>query len=220
MEKIVGTEREEHTKEIATIVSDITTSSESAVIDEAGDNDIEATKSNPVVDVEEVMSIMSATSLSPKEESTVEMFEEEHANSSVVESTTGEVMQTDPGTASTKIAETGPMKSPVIAAVSRSTRSTNSKKKSRPVFMDVQVKKELAENEVERSNYQKRFCPEEDDALKEGIKKHGLGKWSVMLKDKTLKFHCSRTRDAIRMRADTLGLSKKKKKQGQKQTVP
>ena len=33
-----------------------------------------------------------------------------------------------------------------------------------------------------------------------------------MLKDKTLNFHPSRTRDSIRMRAVTLGLSKKKKK--------
>ena len=78
--------------------------------------------------------------------------------------------------------------------------------------MTVDVKKECAEDEVNRGLVQKRFSPEEDSVLKEGIKKHGLGKWSVMLKDKSLNFHPARTRDSIRVRADTLGLSKQKKK--------
>ena len=39
-----------------------------------------------------------------------------------------------------------------------------------------------------------------------------------MLKDTSLKFHPARTRDSIRVRADTLGLTKgkKKKKKGNK----
>ena len=78
--------------------------------------------------------------------------------------------------------------------------------------MSVEVKKEWAEDEVDRGLVQKRFSLEEDAVLKEGIKKHGLGKWSVMLKDESLKFHPARTRDSIRVRADTLGLTKKKKK--------
>ena len=78
--------------------------------------------------------------------------------------------------------------------------------------LSVKVKKEVAENEADRAHFQKRFCLDEDAALKEGIEKYGLGKWSVMLKDKTLNFHPNRTRDALRVRADTLGLSKKKKK--------
>ena len=78
--------------------------------------------------------------------------------------------------------------------------------------MSVEVKKEIAEDSVNFGLVQKRFSPEEDAVLKEGIRKHGLGKWSVMLKDKSLRFHPARTRDSIRVRADTLGLSKQKKK--------
>ena len=77
--------------------------------------------------------------------------------------------------------------------------------------MDLEVKKELMESENASALCQKRFCPEEDNALKEGIRKHGLGKWAIMLKDTSLKFSPSRTRDALRMRADTLGLSKNKR---------
>ena len=83
---------------------------------------------------------------------------------------------------------------------------------SHPYDMGVEVKKECAEDEVDRGLVQKRFSVEEDAVLKEGIKKHGLGKWSVMLKDQSLKFHPGRTRDSIRVRADTLGLTKWKKK--------
>ena len=77
---------------------------------------------------------------------------------------------------------------------------------------EVEVKKEAAELEVQRGVIQKRFCHEEDLVLKEGIQKYGLGRWSVMLKDKSLNFHPCRTRDSIRVRADTLGLSKNKKR--------
>ena len=81
-----------------------------------------------------------------------------------------------------------------------------------PSTMTFEVKKETATNKVTGGQIQKRFCGDEDAVLREGIEKHGLGKWAVMLKDKTLNFHPSRTRDAIRMRAELLGLSKKKKK--------
>ena len=77
---------------------------------------------------------------------------------------------------------------------------------------DLEVKKEEVENELILGLRLKRFTCEEDNVLKEGIKKYGLGKWSVILKDKDLHFHQSRTRDSLRMRADTLGISKKSKK--------
>ena len=93
----------------------------------------------------------------------------------------------------------------------RSTRTASQKDQIGAEEMDLEVKKELMEGENASPLCQKRFCPEEDNVLKEGIKKHGLGKWSVMLKDTSLKFSPSRTRDALRMRADTLGLSKNKR---------
>ena len=76
---------------------------------------------------------------------------------------------------------------------------------------DIEVKKEDI-TEAARGTGLKRFSLEEDSFLKEGIKKHGVGKWSFIVADKTLKFHPSRTRDSLRVRADTLGLSNKKKR--------
>jgi hypothetical protein len=78
-----------------------------------------------------------------------------------------------------------------------------------PPEISIEVKKELQQDFFEGA-VQKRFSAEEDSVLREGIKKYGLGKWSEMLKDSTLKFHPRRTRDSIRVRADTLGLTKKK----------
>ena len=84
--------------------------------------------------------------------------------------------------------------------------------------VDVEVKKEEAAEAV-RGTGLKRFSLEEDTFLKEGIKIHGVGKWSFIVADKALKFHPSRTRDALRMRADTLGLSNKKKRKRKHERV-
>ena len=84
--------------------------------------------------------------------------------------------------------------------------------------MELDVKKESVEAEVSSPLCQQRFSLEEDSILKEGIKKHGLGKWSLMLKDPSLQFPASRTRDALRMRADTLGLTKNKRNNRRKKT--
>ena len=77
--------------------------------------------------------------------------------------------------------------------------------------IDVEVKREEADNEVAMGPRLKRFTLEEDAFLKEGIRKHGLGRWIQVLRDKELKFHPCRKRDSLRMRADTLGLTNKKK---------
>ena len=84
--------------------------------------------------------------------------------------------------------------------------------------LDVDVKKEEVENELARGTRLKRFTLEEDSFLKEGIRKYGVGRWSHILRDADLKFHPSRTRDSLRMRADTIGITnKKKRKKGQKE---
>ena len=77
---------------------------------------------------------------------------------------------------------------------------------------EVEVKKEGAEKEIQRAGRLIRFTPEEDTFLKKGIEIYGLGKWSRILHDKNLKFHPARTRDTLRVRADTIGISKKKKR--------
>ena len=76
---------------------------------------------------------------------------------------------------------------------------------------ELEIKKEELEKELlDKGTRLKRFSIEEDNCLKQGIAKYGVGKWVQILKDKCFTFHSSRTRDSLRVRADTLGISKKK----------
>ena len=197
MEKIVGKEREEHTKEMANIINEVSTMGS----EPENENDIDAIdQDNTIADVEEVMSIMSAASLSLKDET--EMLQNEISVSTE---------NLDPSTSQ--------QTSTCTTTASKSLPSSSIIPEARTQDIDVEVKKEFAEDEVgpgrRRGSFnvgiQKRFSPEEDLVLKQGIEKHGLGKWSVMLKDESLQFHPSRARDSLRMRADTLGLTKRKR---------
>ena len=79
------------------------------------------------------------------------------------------------------------------------------------VQMDLDIKKEEAQNQVSESVKLLRFTPEEDKFLKEGTKKYGLSNWSKILKDANFHFHACRTRDALRVRAETIGLTNRKR---------
>ena len=70
---------------------------------------------------------------------------------------------------------------------------------------ELEIKKEEVEGNANELKL-KRFTPEEDIALKAGIKKYGYGKWKNIIADKEFKFHPSRTRDTIRIRAKSLNL--------------
>ena len=48
-----------------------------------------------------------------------------------------------------------------------------------------------------------KFSVEEDKFLKQGLCRYGKGHWASILKDKEFKFHSTRTRDSLRMRADS-----------------
>ena len=76
-----------------------------------------------------------------------------------------------------------------------------------PTSYDVAIKKE----ELSKLPRKMQFTSTEDTFIKSGVKKYGLGKWVQILRDDSYKFHPCRTRDAIRMRACTLGISKKKR---------
>ena len=76
---------------------------------------------------------------------------------------------------------------------------------------DVEVKKEEAEQQV-MSSRSKKFTAEEDQYLKLGIEKYGKSNWSLILHDKNFIFHPKRTRDSLRMRAETCGFKSKRKK--------
>ena len=53
-----------------------------------------------------------------------------------------------------------------------------------------------------------KFTMEEDGYLKEGIKKYGRSAWALILKDKCFKFHKSRNRDSLRVRANSIAFKK------------
>ena len=46
-----------------------------------------------------------------------------------------------------------------------------------------------------------KFTKEEDHFLKEGIAKHGFGKWTAILRDDDFKFEGGRTADSLKKRA-------------------
>jgi len=53
------------------------------------------------------------------------------------------------------------------------------------------------------TNKRRRFTEEEDDMLHLGIIKYGFGRWTILLADPELQFHHTRTRDILRMRANS-----------------
>lgn len=76
---------------------------------------------------------------------------------------------------------------------------------------DLEVKKEEAENYVRGKSVYVQFTPEEDKNLRKGVEKYGPGRWSQIIKDQSLEFHCTRNRDTLRMRAGTIGITKTRK---------
>ena len=67
----------------------------------------------------------------------------------------------------------------------------------------LEVKKEEAEQQLPLWGKSKRFTAQEDRFLKLGIEKYGKGCWSLILHDDNYIFHPARTRDSLRMRAET-----------------
>ena len=66
---------------------------------------------------------------------------------------------------------------------------------------DIEIKREVAQQQVTKRNV--KFTSEEDQFLKQGITKYGRKSWSVILKDPTFSFHSSRTKDSLRVRANS-----------------
>ena len=75
---------------------------------------------------------------------------------------------------------------------------------------DKVVKKEVATSLVTKrgSNKNVKFTEDEDKFLWQGIKKYGRKAWALILKDDNFKFHKSRTRDSLRVRADSAKFKK------------
>ena len=69
---------------------------------------------------------------------------------------------------------------------------------------NIVIKREVAQQQANKKPTKNvKFTSEEDRYLKEGIKKYGRRSWAVILKDPNLKFHSTRTRDSLRVRADS-----------------
>ena len=77
--------------------------------------------------------------------------------------------------------------------------------------MDIEVKREEIARISNTTPRLLRFTPEEDSFLRQGTKKYGLSSWAKILKDEDFCFHQSRTRDALRVRAETLKIVQRKK---------
>ena len=81
--------------------------------------------------------------------------------------------------------------------------------KRNPERQDLEIEEPIKEQEsieiktVEKKTRNKKhaFTEQEDNFLSNGIKKHGLGKWSTILKDPQYKFHPSRKNSTLMMRA-------------------
>ena len=72
------------------------------------------------------------------------------------------------------------------------------------ISKSVKIKKENVSLEVKKRPLRNRkFTREEDEHLQAGIIKYGRKNWAGILKDNQFKFHESRNRDSLRMRADS-----------------
>ena len=88
--------------------------------------------------------------------------------------------------------------------------------------LDLEMKKEEAEQQVADGPEAEqqvadgpkllRFTGDEDEFLRKGTKKYGLSQWSKILKDPEYTFHMSRTRDSLRVRAETLGITQRRRR--------
>jgi len=69
---------------------------------------------------------------------------------------------------------------------------------------DIVVKKEVVNLVTKKKPVKNvKFSLDEDKHLEKGIKKYGRKAWALILKDSNFNFHSSRTRDSLRMRADS-----------------
>ncbi|XP_066930255.1 uncharacterized protein [Clytia hemisphaerica] len=101
----------------------------------------------------------------------------------------------------------------IISSVKASTPVRSQK---RPMYdktkisNSVTVKREIASKEA--GNKKVKFSPMEDNMLLKGIKRHGDKNWAAIIRDKAFDFHQSRTRDSLRVRADSAAFKKLLKK--------
>ena len=219
MEKIVGTERDNHTKQLASTLCETSTdedNEQSPSSSSCGPKDIDKSNSRVEASIEKSGSDIL---LIPGDDG-----EEENCtpcDKSEVSVWTSIETQEIPIVTQTSLAS--PFLEVVldkdIIHISSCTTTTNDEVQRKRSDMGVEVKREEVESELARGTRLKRFTLEEDSFLKEGVRKYGVGRWSHILRDENLKFHPSRTRDSLRMRADTIGITNKKSRRKRQNEV-
>ena len=104
----------------------------------------------------------------------------------------------------------------VLMSGTRSTAALLSRPLTMESISDADVKREEVHQHLTQSPKILRFTPQEDQFLRNGTAKYGLSQWSKILKDKDYQFHPCRSRDSLRIRAETIGITKRKKSSGRK----
>lgn len=233
MEKIVGTQRDNHTKELASTLCEVSGDDDSEsspspcnylpinVDKSESEQEASSEKSGP-----DVLVIPIEDAESPSCSSWDKSESVSHCNRQLEQLDSVTVSTSDTATSSeTKVVTRSSLSTPVPEVIHDDNISIGSciapadkDVHGNTTDIGVDVKREEVQNDLANGIRLKRFTPEEDTSLKEGVRKYGVGRWSHILRDQDLKFHPSRTRDSLRMRADTIGITNKRKRK--KKTTP
>ncbi|XP_066916236.1 uncharacterized protein [Clytia hemisphaerica] len=205
MEKMLGTTRKDHQEACSGVLRDLAAMSRNTI------------ESQPIQDA--VASSASSTSTNNHIPMIVDSDDDAFEPSNIEAQCTevNNIMQRVQSMCSTSpltnqnLNESRDVQMEVVRSTVSSTpkRPQNSKSyDKRRITESVEVKKETAIKETRKSSRNIKFSQEEDEELLKGIQKHGEKNWAAIIKDKTFDFHPSRTRDSLRVRADSAKFKK------------
>ena len=190
MAKLTGKDKESHTQSLAESLMDLTDEPSCSK-----EKTVQAT-SKPISDEDEVQCL------------TEDIFDETD-ESDVINKNSRMMSKNDDSTLNSLEKSHADDRCDIIDEASDDDKmlTSSSIQKTNVNIPEREVKKEDVENSMNEKT--KRFTVEEDAFLKSGIRKYGFGHWKKILQEKDYVFHPCRTRDTLRMRAKTLGLSSK-----------
>ena len=191
MDKIVGAARTQTTQQLADIVSDIHTNSmefEQSVIDKV------RSTLQPIPQVIDLVNIRKENVHGATPQTNMPSSSNTKGKESIVNTVDNEISITCTREGIEEYKDESP---------STNTSFTATPSLIQSVSNDVEVKKEEAEQQLQSRGKSKRFTADEDRCLRMGIEKYGKGAWSFILHDVNYNFHPARSRDSLRMRAET-----------------
>lgn len=207
MEKMLGTARKDHQVAISGVFRDLAALSKSPLVTKQASLD---------VDGGQCCSKSTSNNMAIPIESDDEAFEPSSIESQCTE--VNSIMQrvqsmcSSKAIASQNLNNSADIEMEIISSTESSTPIRSGKEKAyntRKITQSVEVKKEIAIRETaRRSSRNVKFSQKEDEELLKGLQKHGEKNWAAIIKDETFDFHPSRTRDSIRVRADSAAFKK------------